>query len=280
MTRNYIPGIDDEYKFTRPEFAMFLGISPNALRMKMRRGAFGDMYVIKNGKYFFKRPSPTHDLRPSSDHVITTSIIKRTRNRGAHKEGRAKYTSDAFRRHNEMKIINSINGKFKSDEHRKRFNELNDAALKKIDEDIKAEKLKKLKDDPLVQGQSFSSNPYVSTVPVPSKYGAMLNNHGLKAQQNIQFDKIDRIEANRHRTKYVSKFDSEGRSYPTRTPDFGSAGGVRFGNFKGYDNFSRDEGVEVPGVYEGVKYRNSLEEIPSGMSKIEEEIWKLKNKKL
>ena len=38
MTRNFIPGIDDDYKFTRSEFAQFLGISPNALRMKMRRG--------------------------------------------------------------------------------------------------------------------------------------------------------------------------------------------------------------------------------------------------
>ena len=54
MTRNYIPGIDDEYKFTRPEYAKLLGISSNALRMKMRKGGFGDEYVIKDGKYLFK----------------------------------------------------------------------------------------------------------------------------------------------------------------------------------------------------------------------------------
>jgi len=142
MTRNYIPTVDEEYKFTRPEFAMFLGISTNALRMRMRRGGFGDMYVIKNGKYLFKRPGPLQDKRPLVDHVAAPAgTTKRIRNRGAHKNGTAKYTSEAFRRHNEMKILNSINGKFKSDEHRRRFEELNDAALKKIDEDIKAEKL-------------------------------------------------------------------------------------------------------------------------------------------
>ena len=142
MTRNFIPNVDEEYKFTRPEFAMFIGISTNALRMRMRRGGFGDMYVIKNGKYLFKRPGPLQDKRPLVDHVAAPEgTTKRIRNRGAHKDGTAKYTSEAFRRHNEMKILNSINGKFKSDEHRRRFEELNDAALKKIDEDIKAEKL-------------------------------------------------------------------------------------------------------------------------------------------
>lgn len=69
MSRNYIPGIDDDYKFTRPEFAQFLGISPNALRIKMRRGFFGDCYVIRNGKYLFKRPRPKQDVRPPQDHL-------------------------------------------------------------------------------------------------------------------------------------------------------------------------------------------------------------------
>ena len=103
MTRNFIPNVDEEYKFTRPEFAMFIGISTNALRMRMRRGGFGDMYVIKNGKYLFKRPGPLQDKRPLVDHVAAPEgTTKRIRNRGAHKDGTAKYTSEAFRRHNEM----------------------------------------------------------------------------------------------------------------------------------------------------------------------------------
>ena len=165
MTRNFIQTVDDEYKFTRPEFAMFLGISSNALRMRMRRGGFGDMYVVKNGKYLFKRPGPMQDKRPPVDHVVVPAgTTKRIRNRGAHKEGTAKYTSEAFRRHNEMKILNSINGKFKSDEHKRRFEELNDAALKKIDEDIKAEKINQSRS--MAHEAGTKNNRYRSTTAI------------------------------------------------------------------------------------------------------------------
>ena len=34
--------------------------------------------------------------------------------------------NDAFRMHNEMKMLNKLNGKFKTEEHRKRFEQLND----------------------------------------------------------------------------------------------------------------------------------------------------------
>ena len=68
MTRNFIPGIDDDYKFTRSEYAQFLGISPNALRMKMRRGSHSFDYVIKDGKYLFKSPRETQGVRPPKHH--------------------------------------------------------------------------------------------------------------------------------------------------------------------------------------------------------------------
>ena len=151
MTRHFIPGIDDEYKFTRPEYALFIGISTNALRMKMRRGFYSGEYVIKNGKYLFKRPRPQHDNGPPSDHPksmvnVSAYSIKRTRNRGNHKEGdTSNYTNDAFRMHNEMKMLNKLNGKFKTEEHKKRFEQLNDAALKKINDDIAKEDDQKFK---------------------------------------------------------------------------------------------------------------------------------------
>ena len=57
---------------------------------------------------------------------------------------------------------------------------------------------------------------------------------------------------------------------------------VRFGNFRGYDTFTDEDrgSVEVQGVWEHETYQNPLHEIPQGMSKVEEEIWKLKNKKV
>ena len=74
MTRYWIPGIDEAYFLTRPEYAKLLGISNNALRMKMRRGFFGEEYVIKNGKYVFKRPSPNIDKRPGDKTDIYQSV--------------------------------------------------------------------------------------------------------------------------------------------------------------------------------------------------------------
>ena len=56
MTRHFIPGKDDHYKFIRSEYAQFLGISTNALRMRMLHGKYGAEYVIKAGRYLFKRP--------------------------------------------------------------------------------------------------------------------------------------------------------------------------------------------------------------------------------
>ena len=56
MTRNYIPHIDKDYILTRPEFAKLVGLSTNALRMRMRRGQYSEYYVRKNNYYLFKRP--------------------------------------------------------------------------------------------------------------------------------------------------------------------------------------------------------------------------------
>jgi len=112
MSRNFIPGIDDEYKFTRPEYAKLLGISTNALRMKMRKGGFGEEYVVKNGKYVFKRPRVSKEERPSGNtdpyQVIKEKnyTYKKPVKRGTHFENN--YTSDAMRKHNEFKMYNKI----------------------------------------------------------------------------------------------------------------------------------------------------------------------------
>jgi len=292
MTRHFIPGIDDEYKFTRPEYALFIGISTNALRMKMRRGFYSGEYVIKNGKYLFKRPRPEHDNGPPSDHPKSTVnvsgySIKRTRNRGNHKEGdTSNYTNDAFRMHNEMKMLNKLNGKFKTEEHRKRFEQLNDAALKKINDDIAKEDDQKFKTE-LSRDPGSMVNGYRPGIPAPSKYGTMLNGRGISEQHKKEQARLNRRDENKHKTKYLQKIDYEGNRYNTKIPDFsdginGDLGSVRFGNFRGYDTFTDEDrgSVEVQGVWEHETYQNPLHEIPQGMSKVQEEIWKLKNKKV
>ena len=282
MTRHFIPGIDDDYKFTRSEYAQFLGISPNALRMKMRRGTHNFDYVIKDGKYLFKRPRENMVSRPPNDHLNPSSQSKRKR--GAHKEGKANYPNDAFEMHNEMKILNNINKKFKSDEHKRRFEQLNEAALEKIDKDIKAEQQRKIRNE--ASRQQLSTNrealPWVNHggTTLPTKYGSTLNAEGLKRYEDKMFEKIDRQKAAAERTPTIMKFDYNGDLYDTKVPDFSSQRSYAERRYKGYDITDQDDSIEVPGVYTNVTYRNQFESIPRHLSKVEQEIWKLKNKKL
>ena len=282
MTRHFIPGIDDDYKFTRSEYAQFLGISPNALRMKMRRGTHNFDYVIKDGKYLFKRPRENMVSRPPNDHLNPSSQSKRKR--GAHKEGKANYPNDAFEMHNEMKILNNINKKFKSEEHKRRFEQLNDAALEKIDKDIKAEQQRKIRNE--ASRQQLSTNrealPWVNHggTTLPTKYGSTLNAEGLKRYEDKMFEKIDRQKAAAERTPTIMKFDYNGDLYDTKVPDFSSQRSYAERRYKGYDITDQDDSIEVHGVYTNVTYRNQFESIPRHLSKVEQEIWKLKNKKL
>ena len=282
MTRHFIPGIDDDYKFTRSEYAQFLGISPNALRMKMRRGTHNFDYVIKDGKYLFKRPRENMVSRPPNDHLNPS--LQSKRKRGAHKEGKANYPNDAFEMHNEMKILNNINKKFKSEEHKRRFEQLNDAALEKIDKDIKAEQQRKIRNE--ASRQQLSTNrealPWVNHggTTLPTKYGSTLNAEGLKRYEDKMFEKIDRQKAAAERTPTIMKFDYNGDLYDTKVPDFSSQRSYAERRYKGYDITDQDDSIEVPGVYTNVTYRNQFESIPRHLSKVEQEIWKLKNKKL
>ena len=162
MTRNFIPGIDDEYKFTRPEYAKLLGVSNNALRMKMRRGGFADEYVVKNGKYVFKRPSVDKEKRPGGNtdpyQIIKEKnyTYKKPVKRGTHFENN--YTSDALRKHNEFKMYNKI----KDNVGQKVLDEINPEVMK-IAQERANEKRKKARD----VADSFNRASSRIRVPIP-----------------------------------------------------------------------------------------------------------------
>ena len=128
MTRHFIPGKDDHYKFTRSEYAQFLGISKNALRMRMRHGKYGSEYVIKAGNYLFKRPRAIKVKETSHGQrsVEPGSGTKKKYNRGATHRGEAQYENDAFRRHNEVRALNKIQRNL-GDEY---TNEINEEVIK------------------------------------------------------------------------------------------------------------------------------------------------------
>jgi hypothetical protein len=164
----------DQYIFTRPEMAKLLGISTNALRCRMRKGKCDLEYRFDGNQFKFKRLPKDRVNTMMADHPKTphekeihdyNNKVQKKYNRGATHKGKANYPNNAFELHNQMKILNSINGKFKSEEHRKRFENLNDKALEKIDKDIQKENERRAE-------PKYHSRP---------KYGGMV--YGYSAKQ-------------------------------------------------------------------------------------------------
>jgi len=89
------------FDLNRTEYAELLGISPNAVRMRLRHGKLESEYIFENGKYFFRAPS-----REGANHGLTSgqkTTLKKIYRRGNH--FKANYPNEAFRKHNEAKML-------------------------------------------------------------------------------------------------------------------------------------------------------------------------------
>lgn len=147
----------DEYIFTRKEMATLLGISPNALRHRMRRGGEGLDYRFDGQKFLFKRaganmlrghpldtPKITKDTHEKTLREYDERVQRRYRRGSTHKEHggepsrKGKYTQQSFKHHNELKLLNSLQGKYQNDAQRREFENMNQEALKEADKRAKA----------------------------------------------------------------------------------------------------------------------------------------------
>jgi len=236
MTKTALTELD-EYIFTRPETAKLLGISTNALRMRMRKGTCELDFRWDGRQFKFKRPGKDPVNTRVADHSQTTH--KKVINRGATHKGQGNYSSGAFKRHNEMKIMNSINGKFKSEAHRKEFEKLNEEALKQADENVKKEENRAI--------QSQFKNP--------NKYGGMLTAKGIKSQDDQLQDRLNRSH------------------YKVNTGDTYWGPKTFFGNF-GQKAEQEKDAVEID-----PRHFTPDDREPEFSSKVEESIWRIKNNK-
>ena len=93
------------FDLNRTEYAELLGITPNAVRMRMRHGKLKEDYKFENGKYIFKAPQRERvNYGQTTGHLTTP---KKIYNRGNHYK--ANYPNEAFRLHNERKMLNAVN---------------------------------------------------------------------------------------------------------------------------------------------------------------------------
>ena len=144
--------MDEKYIFTRDEFAKMLGITPNAVRMRMRRGHFIDESKYLKNKWMFKRPPPRQVVRPAPSPLSPASSHRR---RGITRQGATNYdnirnpvTANKFKEHNDLLMLAKAerNLGHLSDKKLKAFLKLADKEHEKILE----EKQKKAFDDPFM----------------------------------------------------------------------------------------------------------------------------------
>ena len=113
----------DQYCLTKKQIAKELGISTNAVRCRMRSGSKDNLeYRFDGVKYLFKRPGVSKvnrplGIRPPGRWNETNKKKKDWSkvNRGATHRGEAKYTNDAFKFANELKVLNNIQKKVPQD---------------------------------------------------------------------------------------------------------------------------------------------------------------------
>jgi len=240
----------DEYIFTRPEMAKLLNISTNALRMRMRKGKCDLEYRFDGKQFKFKRlvrdrvntmkqdlPNTTHD---NEIHDYNKKIQKKI-NRGNTHKGRGKYPNDVFKLQNEMKIMNHIQGKFRSESHRKEFEKLNEEGLKIAQENLLKKEAKDMGD--------FRSK---------SKYGGMIKGYAGQREEDEHQAKLTR--------KHFANFDVN------KSAD----SSIHIGGKSYYEmqNKEDDGSVEIDPRDFPADNRE-----PVFSSKVEEAIWRLKNKK-
>ena len=182
----------DEYIFTRPETAQLLGISTNALRMRMRKGRCDLDYRFDGTQFKFKRPARDRMITMVGDQPKTAhdkaihdydKKIQRKYNRGATHKGKSKYPNEAFKLQNEMKIMNHIQGRFKSEAHRKEFEKLNEEGLKIAQDNLRKKEQKSMGE--------FRDKP---------KYGGILRGHAGKWEHDELHAELNRKHFNINKT--------------------------------------------------------------------------------
>ena len=155
------------YTLTRSEFAKEIGKSREAVKMDMRRGKYKQLYIFKNGQYYFKGREAVRENKGSIP--ISVYPAKRKINRGNHdnavKKGR--YPNFSFQNHNAMKKLIAARGRLSPEEL---------ALVPGIEAKAKEERRRRLQEQH--QGNTLGNTRRVNTMYHPnrqSKYGGFMS---------------------------------------------------------------------------------------------------------
>ena len=214
----------DQYKLTRREVADYLGITTNAVRMSQRGKNCHNLEYRFDGKQFLFKV-PRRDLVPSMikgplvQHSGTpkSTLGKHKKiNRGATHRGEANYKNEATRMYNEGKILKNIEGKFKSPEHKRIFNEMTEAGFKEAYEISKRAKLKSLQENTRVTPEVFPGGLATSINQSHGKYGGILTAPGIAEGDRKALQREDRKYEEEHKTPFKQGWQTQERLDGTR----------------------------------------------------------------
>ena len=259
--------MNEEYNLTSRDYADLLGITTETLRTRRRRETEKNFIIDEHGKYWWKRDRPIQGQKETN--VLSgpgpSSLIpvKKSKNRGAMLRGeKSDYPNWQMEEHNKILALGKITKKLTPE----LINEVTPEVVKIAKERVAAKKEKEF-------NRAYSkADPSAINVPygidrTPLKYGTMLKASGLQLKDREE----DAARAAKWRKETDIKFLDKPNLY--KVPDFSSPPAPR--NYDYYGIGSQDDSIEVPGVYEGVDYSTER----TFKNKIEEEIWRLKNKR-
>jgi hypothetical protein len=256
--------MDNEFRLTSREYAAILGIQPEALRSRRRRGLENGNFKEIDKKFWWKtplgdRPFIVDDRDDSRSIRVPRSLspAARKRRRGTLIKGLKTNYHNArngwqLEEHNLVKHL----AKIRYEKGDKIVDEITPEVIKiakkNLDEKIQKEAEKTLTKNPygLDPGPGI---PYGIDRTDP-KYGSMLNAKGLQ-----------KIDDDYHRRKsYLDNYRS----------DYGSRSNSLF-----FGNFGQSDREEKGSVEIDPNNFTPDDRTPEFKNKIEEEIWRLKNRK-
>ena len=263
----------DQYKLTKREVADFLGITTNAVRMSMRGNNCHKLeYRFDGSKYLFKIPRRDPVVTRNPDPMVqhkgtprstpeTPGLHKKIYNRGATHRGEANYQNEATRMYNEGKILKNIEGKFKSPEHKRIFNEMTEAGFKEAYEISKRAKLKGLQENTRATPEVFPGGNANSIHQAHGKYGHILTAPGIAEGDRKALEQYDRKYEEETGTQYKQEWQTQERLDGTKVKVRVSTGIIDFrpsnssyflcgGKSAGFNGYAGSDEIDDPGSVE------------------------------
>jgi len=262
--------MNEEYNLTSRDYADLLGITTETLRTRRRRETEKNFIIDEHGKYWWKRDRPiqgqkeTNVLSGPGPRALTP--VAKSKNRGAMLRGeKSDYPNWQMEEHNKVLALEKIKKKLSPEV----LNEITPEVIKIAKERV-AERKRKVIDKSFKEINASGHVPY-GIDRTPLKYGTILKASGI----DLKEQELHAAKSRQYKNETDIKFLDRPGTY--RVPDFSSPPAPR--NYNYYDG--HDDGPE-PGTVEIDQRaidRISSNEEPQFRNKIEEDIWRLKNKK-